>query len=433
MRIETVDKVKIIGKAKDAFYIESISVLHKRLNALLFSLNGDDNSLIRTFTKSISHILGMPTMTQDKFLESSLQTISELIDVKTIIIGIIERNEFKTILELSNGQFSNKSKYPISKHPCGIMHRRNHTYQFTERSISHYKEQFKDFEGIKTFLGVPIQNSHGQHLGSICIMDDQRNGFNEIEISFIEMISVYIGNDLYRRVLENQLKQSQEMRLLGQLTSGVAHEVRNPLNGILAITEALNKDMGENHEFKIYTEHIRKQVLRLSDLMRDLLNLGKPIDCENLVPVNIKEIITGGVNSWRNSTIYKNHKIKICVTEMKEIATLFADRSKMEQVIINLLENACAHSPPEKDIKITIMAEDMDLAVIKIIDQGTGIKPEHLEHLFEPFFTTRKGGTGLGLGIVKRIVESHGGVIEIRNNTPAPGLTAEIRLPVISL
>ena len=102
----------------------------------------------------------------------------------------------------------------------------------------------------------------------------------------------------------------------------------------------------------------------------------------------------------------------------------------MEQVIINLLENACAHSKTEREILIDIYDND-GTVIIKVIDMGAGIKPEYFEHLFEPFFTTRKGGTGLGLGIVKRIVESHGGAIDIRNNEPPPGVSVEIKLPII--
>ena len=100
--------------------------------------------------------------------------------------------------------------------------------------------------------------------------------------------------------MERQLLQSQEMKMLGQLTSGVAHEVRNPLNGILAITDALSKDLGENPEYRTFIEHIRKQVIRLSDLMRDLLDLGRPIESANLMATSIMWLTSAAVNMWQH-------------------------------------------------------------------------------------------------------------------------------------
>jgi len=171
-------------------------------------------------------------------------------------------------------------------------------------------------------------------------------------------------------------------------------------------------------------------VMRLSDLMRDLLNLGRPIEKGKLMPLTVSKTIPTAINLWRQSSIYKNHTVVLKISDDAQSAEVQADRAKIEQVIINLLENACAHSSVDQKIVIEVQAKQK-VVIIKVIDQGTGLKPEHFEHMYEPFFTTRKGGTGLGLGIVKRIVESHGGSIEISNNFPPPGACAEVCLPMI--
>jgi len=208
-------------------------------------------------------------------------------------------------------------------------------------------------------------------------------------------------------------------------------QIRNPLNGILAITDALSKDLGENSEYKVYIEHIRKQVTRLSGLMRDLLDLGRPMENSNLQPTSCIWLVSSAINMWQHSSLFKDHRIRMIYNEDAEKLTVNIDRTKIEQVIINLLENACAHCPADSEVIINVEPEGESLVLFRIIDKGSGIRPEHFEHLFEPFFTTRKGGTGLGLGIVKRIVESHGGIVEIWNNNPPPGVTVDFRLPVI--
>jgi len=225
---------------------------------------------------------------------------------------------------------------------------------------------------------------------------------------------------------EQQLRANrEEMNLLGQFISGVAHEVRNPLNGILAITEALNAELGEDEEYEVYINHIRDQVSRLSDLMRDILNFGKPIEKSNLKPVSVSDVVIDALQTWRTSSIYGGRRIVFNKKVESYDGVVNADKNKLQQVFINLLENACNHSSESSEVTISLQEGPL----IQITDEGSGIKEENLHKLFKPFFTTRKGGTGLGLGIVKQIVQNHGGDVKLYNNTQKPGCTVEISLP----
>ncbi len=360
-------------------------------------------------------------------------SISELIHVPAVALGYLEKNEFRRITQIINKELIHFPEMSLENHPCGIVYRERHPFQITANLNQLYPTYMEKFPAMKSFFGVPVMSSKGRILGAICILDQKKRLFSDFEKHLIEIFARYIGHEIERKQMERQLLQSQEMKMLGQLTSGVAHEVRNPLNGILAITEALSKDLGEKSDYSDYIELIRKQVMRLSDLMRDLLNLGRPIEKGNLMPVIISKLIPTAVNLWMQSSAgCREHQVIINIQENAQSVKVQADRAKIEQVIINLLENACAHSKPDQQIVIEVHAKEK-VVIIKVIDQGTGIKPEHFEHMFEPFFTTRKGGTGLGLGIVKRIVESHGGAIEINNNFPPPGVCAEVCLPVIEV
>lgn len=232
--------------------------------------------------------------------------------------------------------------------------------------------------------------------------------------------------------MEEQLTHSREMKLLGQMAAGVAHEVRNPLNAILAITEALFKDIGPNSAYQPYLEHIRSQVTRLSNLMKDLLELGKPIHSESFDVEVFREILSNIHNLWQETKFAKTHKLSLIVPSEVEKILIKTDSLKLRQIILNLLENAAQNSPNGSAIEFRVEALNRGSCIIKIGDQGTGIPEECLNRVFDPFFTTRAGGTGLGLSLVKNFVESMGGKVAIWNNDPPPGCTVKVTLPIVS-
>jgi PAS domain S-box-containing protein len=230
--------------------------------------------------------------------------------------------------------------------------------------------------------------------------------------------------------LEQEVRASQRMNTIAQVAAGVAHEVRNPLNGILAVTEALSLTLQEDQERKPYLDHIRSQVDRLAGLMQDLLELGKPLKPAPLEGKRLLEICKAAVEEWEHYGSCKANQVHlICRPGISEI-TVLADATRLEQAFVNLLENGSQHSPEGSEIDFAIFeTSDFHLGV-RIVDRGTGIPMENLPRVFDPFFTTRRKGTGLGLSVVKQIIESHGGSVRIYNNDPPPGCTVEISLPI---
>jgi signal transduction histidine kinase len=109
---------------------------------------------------------------------------------------------------------------------------------------------------------------------------------------------------------------------------------------------------------------------------------------------------------------------------------VWSDGTRLQQVFINLLDNAAQHTPPGGRVLLEVLEPEGGFGVVRVVDQGPGIPEADRERVFAPFFTTRKKGTGLGLSIVKHIVEAHEGLATIANNDPPPGLTAEVRLPL---
>lgn len=232
------------------------------------------------------------------------------------------------------------------------------------------------------------------------------------------------------RRLEQELFKAKKMEIIGQLAGGVAHEVRNPLNAILSISEALFREKGiaDNTEYLPYIHHMRTQVGRLSKLMSDLLDLGKPIKPANMHPVLLPEVCDATIELWKMSETAQDHSVAFDREGVLFVPRVCADSERLQQVLLNLMDNAAQHSPKGAGIVLSIERTGDREVVVRVRDEGKGVAPEKIERVFDPFFTTRTRGTGLGLALVKHFVESMGGSVKIINNEPPPGCTAEVIL-----
>ena len=227
--------------------------------------------------------------------------------------------------------------------------------------------------------------------------------------------------------LRRKLARAQEMEILGRLVAAVAHEVRNPLNAIQATTDVLDQDLRSNQDLAPLLNIIHTQVDRLALLMQDLLELGKPVPPANFRRESVLDLLTVSCGIWKHSQPPGTWELLVHPA-IPGTLCVAGDAPKLQQVILNLLENAAQHSPAGSRIIMSACAEANQVA-ITVRDAGRGINPIDLPNVFQPFFTKRKGGTGLGLSLVQHIVEAHGGSVTIENNDPPPGCTATIRLP----
>jgi PAS domain S-box-containing protein len=233
-----------------------------------------------------------------------------------------------------------------------------------------------------------------------------------------------------RTELEARLREAQRLEVIGTIAGGVAHEVRNPLNAIMALTDALDREIGADPDYQTFLQHMRTQVERLSNLMNDLLDLGKPVEPSKLKRESLAALCALSVDAWKQSKQGRGHEVVVERPEDGADAWVVADAKKLQQVFINLLDNASQHSAETDPIRIEIVPPRAGSVKVRVIDRGRGAAPGVLPRAFETFFTTRRGGTGLGLSIVKHIVEKHGGAVSLVNNDPPPGCTATLILPL---
>jgi PAS domain S-box-containing protein len=242
--------------------------------------------------------------------------------------------------------------------------------------------------------------------------------------------AILIAQDITKRVeLEASLRQSEMMSLLGSLVAGVAHEVRNPLFGISSILDAFETRFSDRTEYQRYTNVLRDEIGRLTVLMEELLEYGKPFRGE-LYLVSMEEMITRSVRACLPAAGVSQVKLASSVEE--SLPKIRIDRRRLSKVFVNLIENAIQHSPAGSVVsveahKVADGAHEWVECAIK--DSGPGILAEDLSKIFEPFFSKRRGGTGLGLAIAHRIMQEHGGKM-IAGNNPEGGACMIARFPI---
>ncbi|CAN5855904.1 hypothetical protein BH18ACI4_BH18ACI4_06550 [soil metagenome] len=242
--------------------------------------------------------------------------------------------------------------------------------------------------------------------------------------------AILIAQDVTKRTeLEASLRQGEMMSLLGSLVAGVAHEVRNPLFGISSILDAFETRFGDRTEYLRYTDVLRDEVGRLTILMEELLEYGKPFKGD-FYKLSVDEVITKSLRSCLPAAEVAQVSL---VNKIKDpLPKLMVDRRRLSKVFVNLIENAIQHSSSGTTVSVEaceIHEAQQHWIDCSVKDSGSGILDEDKPKIFEPFFSKRRGGTGLGLAIADRIMREHGGQLIAGNNAEG-GACMTARFPV---
>jgi len=242
--------------------------------------------------------------------------------------------------------------------------------------------------------------------------------------------AILIAQDISKRAeLEASLRQSEMMSLLGSLVAGVAHEVRNPLFGISSILDAFETRFSDRTEYLRYTNVLRDEIGRLTILMEELLEYGKPFRGD-LYLVSMEEMVARSVRACMPAADVAQVNLESRVED--SLPKIRIDRRRLSKVFVNLIENAIQHSPQKSSVTIEahrISDGNHEWVQCAIRDSGAGIAAEDMPKIFEPFFSKRRGGTGLGLAIAQRIMQEHGGKL-IAGNNPEGGACMIARFPI---
>jgi PAS domain S-box-containing protein len=227
--------------------------------------------------------------------------------------------------------------------------------------------------------------------------------------------------------LEKKLYDSQKLAALGQLSAGIAHEIRNPLSSIKMSLQILIKRMNpEGNDLKRF-RIAEKEVDHLETLVNDILAFAKPVEPKKK-PVNLSKVLEQAVALAEKGITDKNIEV---TTQFEEVPPAFVDAAMMTDSFLNVIRNAVEALDENGRIEISLRYADetRQSVAVEIRDNGNGIDEEDMPHIFNPFFTRKNYGTGLGLSLVKKIIDIHQGIIDISSSINE-GTSVRIVLPL---
>jgi two-component system sensor histidine kinase PilS (NtrC family) len=277
-----------------------------------------------------------------------------------------------------------------------------------------FEMTFMAKDGRRLLLGgsvSPLRDSRSLTIGNIIIFQDL-TAINEMKES---------------------LEKSQRLAFIGEMAAGLAHEIRNPLASISGSIQMLKGDLGRNETNARLMQIILRGKDQLENFLKDFLLMARPapgIREEFDLRETIREVMESlyCVAEW-------NEQIRAVIVLHDDPISIHANKSEIRQVIWNLILNAVQALPEGGDLRIEAQPSRIDRgkgAEIKIADTGIGIAEQDYRNIFEPFYTTRDTGTGLGLAVVSRIIDAYGGSIHIQSEC-GKGTTFTVWLPLIDV
>ncbi|WP_350301881.1 ATP-binding protein [Peribacillus frigoritolerans] len=288
------------------------------------------------------------------------------------------------------------------------------------------------FTGHSTWVDVPLTEVDW----TLSVKAPDKNNTNNMNVFlmlvfftffFTHMIYIIVEELIVGRNIKNQklLNESQKIDFVGTLAASTAHEIKNPLTGIKGLVQLLVEKHPEEQD-QFYYSVIMKEIERINSIVSEFLILGKPM-AQTLSLYDIRSIIAELRPIIESEARHFNIEVEWNI--IKEPIRVHCTKDQLKQVILNIAKNGFEAMEVGKKLRIQIHHEN-EWAKIRIIDTGQGLNEKDIDKVFDPFYTSKKEGTGLGLFVCKRIIESFNGTIKF-SSKPQNGTTVTISLPLI--
>ena len=275
--------------------------------------------------------------------------------------------------------------------------------------VRRYEMRLRRKDGREVPLGIsfwPLRSGRGELAGIIGVFQD---------LSSIKQ-------------MEERMRQADRLATIGRLAANIAHEIRNPLASMSGAIEVLTRELPRGGPHDRLIEIVLHESDRLNQIVKEFLEYARPAPLHPL-PMNVGEVLDEVLLLLEHRALPPDLKI---AREYDGTATARVDPQQFRQAIWNLCINALEAMPAGGELRIgagIVTQRKSRKLEVWVADTGTGIDPESLLHIFEPFFSTKPAGSGIGLALVHRVIQDHGGDIEVRSE-PGVGTTFTLRLPL---
>ncbi|MEW5861270.1 MAG: ATP-binding protein [Cyanobacteriota bacterium] len=397
---------------------------------------------------------GVSAATGEAFFYALVQHFANVLAVDYTYIGLlVEREEeeaIQTIATCAQGQIVDNFEYLLRDTPCQAVLRQRKIcwYPSSVQALFPHAPLLAPLQ-IESYIAVPFFDSTGTPLGLLGVMDGKPLENAQLAETLLSIFSMRIAAELERQWAEQKriqmLAREQEARQQAETANRIkdeflavlSHELRSPLNPILGWSKLLRNGKLNAAKTAQALEIIERNAQLQSQLIEDLLDVSRILRGKlslNMVPVNLASTIKAALETVRLAAEAKSIQIQTLFDPT--IGQVLGDSARLQQVVWNLLTNAVKFTPEGGRVEIQLQRIGSQ-SQIQVRDTGKGISPDFLPHVFEYFrqadaTTTRTfGGLGLGLAIVRHLVELHGGTVQVDSPGEGQGATFTVRLPLI--
>ncbi len=427
--------------------------IQKTVDRLFFKDKYDYHKTLKDFSGAITSILSL-----DRLLKMIVNKVTEVMHIGKGCIMLWDEHTEKFRIKMGKGlrkeifnkMYFMKSDYPIewlerkkkifNREETEIFLRRNESSQKDSERQKEVKETMDKLKEVGAILCIPLVMK--DRLVGIFSLDNKMSGdkFTTEDLELLSTVanqaSIAIENArLYEemRELEKNLHRADKLTALGTLASSIAHEIRNPLVSIKTFTQLAPRKFNSQDFLDKFQTIVPEELQRMESILNQLLNFSRPSQAE-FYPVSVQQIIDS-ILSLMNTELSRSN-IEVVKLYDKHLPQIMGDGEQLKQVFMNIVLNAIQSMPEGGALKIITGLEQgaagrdtIAFVSIEFADTGCGIPEENLEDLFNPFFTTKSGGSGLGLSISHRIIKEHNGHINVKSRE-GEGTTFTVKLPL---
>lgn len=388
------------------------------LNTRLFARQKDYQILLAEFGEKLVHCGSLQSA-----VHLILQSVTDIFEVQKAFLWMYDEGkkclELKEFIGVAPGG-AESFRVPVDANFLRTLLQRTKPVEMGAlRQMLRAKESqelLKKFDAASLPLLAPLV-ANQKFIGLLALGEKTKGtqiSVDELDVLFTiaTQSALVLENTLVyeeiRRTYQN-LVQKERLAVLGELSAGLAHEIRNPLSHIRGSAQILSSSEGNPEKQAKFSRYIVEEVERLNNLLTDFLDFARPRELE-MTPVDVREVLDKSILIMQE----EQNGVRIEKKFEQSVPKILADTDKLQQVFMNLIKNALEAMKDGGELTVTTHAQNGNV-MVEVKDTGGGIPKDVMDNIFNPFFTTKDSGTGLGLSIVSRIIEAHKGEIKIES------------------
>lgn len=416
---------------------------HKRIEDFICSKSSKAKEVLRDIYSNGSvrdELVFLMPNGQEKILEFTTKLLSANGQRMTIFRNVTERYEMEQELRERERKF--RSIFEESIESILLWNNRFEIVDVNQAGEELFRAKKKEIIGLSLldiFSRCGLQKEEiTEHIDLLSSQEQVRRTLSlvresgeKLAVEYSTKKNVFSGLNLTilrditdKLKMEEHLRKSDALSVIGQLAAGIAHEIRNPMTALKGFIQLLEDTIKEDHS--MYFSVIKTELNRIDSIINEFLVLAKP-QVLKYQEKDLIQIMRETIELLRPQAVLHNIQFKLDLEE--NIPPIYCEPNQLKKVFINLIKNAIEVMSSGGYITIAVKKKNSDQILISIQDEGEGISPEMLSTLGEPFNTTKEKGTGLGLMVTYRIIEEHNGEVKVESEV-GKGTTFRIVLPI---